>query len=275
MPGPPSLARRDLHVGQAQLAEDLDLVGLAERDAASAPGDDEQRVLLQVPEHVALLGQLVERVAHAVELEREVRGIHRLAVDAEAQRARRTTARGCGTRAGSARARARRGAMRRLDSSMSPLGMVRVLSVDGSGSDAAAQSSPSAILAHEGVLSADLLDRAPGLALALVLAGEVAGVPGILQRAAARAPTGSAGPRGCSSMSWNFAWMNTTYFAMSAKSAGSTPMPSRNAGRWPGSSPGSQRDRAVLEDAGVDQEAEVLRAGALDELDVARRRPRA
>ena len=37
---------------------------------------------LQVPEHVALLGQLVERVAHAVELEREVRGIHRLAVDA-------------------------------------------------------------------------------------------------------------------------------------------------------------------------------------------------
>ena len=45
-------------------------------------------------------------------------------------------------------------------------------------------------------------------------------------------------------------------------------MPSRNAGRRPGSSPGLQRDRAVLEDAGVDEDAEVLGSGALDELDV-------
>ncbi len=69
-------------------------------------------------------------------------------------------------------------------------------------------------------------------------------------------------------MSWNFAWMNTTYFAMSAMSAGSTAMPSMNAGRWPGSSPGLQRDRPVLEDPGVEQQPEVLRAGALDQPDV-------
>ena len=41
-----------------------------------------------------------------------------------------------------------------------------------------------------------------------------------------------------SSMSWNFAWMNTTWSMTSNTSFGSTWMPSRNAGRWPGSSPG-------------------------------------
>ena len=46
---------------KAQLAEDLDVVGLAER-GGRRPGDDEQRMRLQVPEHVALLGQLVERL---------------------------------------------------------------------------------------------------------------------------------------------------------------------------------------------------------------------
>ena len=69
-------------------------------------------------------------------------------------------------------------------------------------------------------------------------------------------------------MSWNFAWTNTTCSATSAKSAGSTPMPSRNAGRGRAVSPGRSGIGPVLEDAGVDQQAEVLRAGALDELDV-------
>ena len=82
------LPRRDLHVRQAQLADDVDLVRLAERDRRLA-AHDEQRVLLQVPEHVALLGELVERVPHALQLERDVGGRHLDAVDRDLQRADR------------------------------------------------------------------------------------------------------------------------------------------------------------------------------------------
>ena len=68
--------------------------------------DDEQRVLDE-PEHVPLVGQLVDAVAHAVELDRQVLGIHGLAVDgdvADADDSQRLRYQGR-----SARARARRG----------------------------------------------------------------------------------------------------------------------------------------------------------------------
>jgi hypothetical protein len=135
--------RRDLHVRQPQFAEQLDLVRLAE-GRRLRPGDDEQRVRLQVPEHVVLLGQLVERVAHAVELEREVLGIHRLAVDGEAQRRHRRQPEA---------AVPGQGERERQPIGVGPKAGVVDESVrhgscpvwDGSGSDAAAQSSPSAI----------------------------------------------------------------------------------------------------------------------------------
>ncbi len=75
----------DLHVRQAQLAVQHDVVRLAERDRLGETGD-EQRVLLQEPQRLALLGQLVEAVRVVAELEPEVIGIHRLSVDGERER---------------------------------------------------------------------------------------------------------------------------------------------------------------------------------------------
>ncbi len=69
------LARRDLHVRQPQLAVQHDVVLFAEGDGMLSL-HDQQRVLLQVPQHLALLRKLGERVPPTAELEREVLFVH-------------------------------------------------------------------------------------------------------------------------------------------------------------------------------------------------------
>ena len=154
------LARRDLHVRQAQLTVQHDVVLFAEGDGMLSL-HDQQRVLLQVPEHLALLRKLGERVPHdrRVRTTRSLLGTRSpsiVSASVETDESQRLRYQGIVRR----RARARPGATRRLSSWMSPLGMsgpvVEVMSAEVSGSGEL-RGDP----AHERVLAANLLDRAP------------------------------------------------------------------------------------------------------------------
>ena len=177
-PGPPSCPGAICMYGRRSSPKISTWWRLAERDRRLA-AHDEQRVLLQVPEHVALLGQLVERVAHALQLEGDVGGRHLDAVDRDLERADRRQPQAAVPGQGQ-RERETLGVDAQAVFGDESVGHGRVPSLSMPGCRGSERVGD---LAHERVLAADLFDRAPRLALALVLAGEVAGVAGVLDGA--------------------------------------------------------------------------------------------
>ncbi|MDQ1082148.1 hypothetical protein QE414_000155 [Microbacterium sp. SORGH_AS 344] len=251
-PRPAVLPGGDLHVRQAQLAVQHDVVGLAEGDRLGAAGDEEG-VLLQEPEPFALLREFVESVRGVTELDAEVVGIHLLAVDGQVER------------------RHRRQPEAPVPGDREPqresLG-VRAQAVvvnESVGHDV--PQIRSAIWRMSECLAAHLLDGAPRLTLSLVLAGEVAGVARVLEGLQHRLP----GDLLVVELLVDVVELRLDEHdvldhvehivrvdvdAVEERRALARQLT------------GLQRNRAVLEDAGVQQQAEVLRTGAVDEGDV-------